>query len=184
MFCWTWMEHRQLKESVAIAFSMGSSQPRDRIWVSHVAGRFFTLWDTRETPSHWGHQTPISFRAEEKLARWGCRDSPYLSPPTELACKEGMSEPAPLQEQFWVWASWEGRVSLGPTHLTGWGLNTSPLSLFLSSQRPQKNFFDPLYDSLTLKNVVPGELDWKTLDGTLGSTSSGKWPPVSILSVQ
>jgi len=24
---------------------------------------------------------------------------------------------------------------------------------------PRKNFFDPFYDSLTLKNVVPGELD-------------------------
>ena len=26
----------------------GSSQSRDRIWVSHIAGRFFTIWATRE----------------------------------------------------------------------------------------------------------------------------------------
>ena len=31
-------------------FSRGSSQPRDGIWVSHIAGRFFTIWATREAP--------------------------------------------------------------------------------------------------------------------------------------
>ena len=33
---------------VAIPFTRGSSRPRDRIWVSCIAGRFFTVWDTRE----------------------------------------------------------------------------------------------------------------------------------------
>ena len=32
----------------AIAFSRGSSQPRDRTQVSHIAGRRFNLWTTRE----------------------------------------------------------------------------------------------------------------------------------------
>ena len=36
-------------EWVAFPFSRGSSQPRDRTQVSHIAGRFFTSWDTRET---------------------------------------------------------------------------------------------------------------------------------------
>ena len=35
-------------EWVAIPFSRGSSQPRDLTQVSHIAGRFFTLWATRE----------------------------------------------------------------------------------------------------------------------------------------
>ena len=35
-------------EWVAIPFSRASSQPRDITWVSHTAGRFFTLWATRE----------------------------------------------------------------------------------------------------------------------------------------
>ena len=35
-------------EWVAISFSRGSSQPRDRTWVSHIAGRRFTVWATRE----------------------------------------------------------------------------------------------------------------------------------------
>ena len=35
-------------EWVAIFFSRGSSRPRDLTWVSRIAGRRFTLWDTRE----------------------------------------------------------------------------------------------------------------------------------------
>ena len=33
---------------VAIPFSRGSSQPRDRTPLSHIAGRFFTVWATWE----------------------------------------------------------------------------------------------------------------------------------------
>ena len=35
-------------EWVAISFSKGLSQPRDRTWVSYTTGRFFTNWATRE----------------------------------------------------------------------------------------------------------------------------------------
>ena len=35
-------------EWVAISFSRGSSQPRDRTWVSSTAARRFTVWATRE----------------------------------------------------------------------------------------------------------------------------------------
>ena len=35
---------------VAIPFSRGSSWPRDWIWISCTAGRFFTIWATREAP--------------------------------------------------------------------------------------------------------------------------------------
>ena len=38
----------RILEWVAFFFSRGSSQPRDRIQVSHIAGRFFTSWTTRE----------------------------------------------------------------------------------------------------------------------------------------
>ena len=31
-----------------IPFSRGSTQPRDQTQVSHIAGRFFTSWATRE----------------------------------------------------------------------------------------------------------------------------------------
>ena len=40
----------RILEWVAILFSRVSSQPRDRIWVSHIAGRLFTIWATRSNP--------------------------------------------------------------------------------------------------------------------------------------
>ena len=38
----------RILEWVAISFSRGSSQPRDPIQVSYIAGRFFTVCATRE----------------------------------------------------------------------------------------------------------------------------------------
>ena len=38
----------RILEWVAIPFSRGSSPNRDRTQVSHIAGRFFTVWATRE----------------------------------------------------------------------------------------------------------------------------------------
>ena len=38
----------RILEWVATSFSRGSSWPRDQIWVSHISGRFFTIWITRE----------------------------------------------------------------------------------------------------------------------------------------
>ena len=34
-------------------FSRGSSQPKDRTQVSHITGRFFTSWATREAQEYW-----------------------------------------------------------------------------------------------------------------------------------
>ena len=38
----------RIQEWVTILFSRGSSQPKDQTWVSHITGRFFTIWATRE----------------------------------------------------------------------------------------------------------------------------------------
>ena len=38
----------RILEWVAIPFSRASSQPRDPTWVTCIAGRFFTIWATRE----------------------------------------------------------------------------------------------------------------------------------------
>ena len=35
-------------EQIAISFSRGSPQPRDRTWVSRIVDRRFTVWATRE----------------------------------------------------------------------------------------------------------------------------------------
>ena len=38
----------RMLELVAVPFCRGSSQPWDQTWVSHTAGRFSTIWATRE----------------------------------------------------------------------------------------------------------------------------------------
>ena len=43
----------RILEWVAISFSRGSSQPRDRTPVSRIAGRRFTMWATREDWHSW-----------------------------------------------------------------------------------------------------------------------------------
>ena len=40
----------RILEWVAIPFSRGSSWSRDRTWVSHIVGRFFTIWATGKSP--------------------------------------------------------------------------------------------------------------------------------------
>ena len=42
----------RILEWVIFPFSRGSSQPRDRIQVSHIAGGFFTSWATREAQEY------------------------------------------------------------------------------------------------------------------------------------
>ena len=43
----------RILEWVAFPFSRGSSQPRNRTQVSHIAGGFFTSWATRESQECW-----------------------------------------------------------------------------------------------------------------------------------
>ena len=44
----------RILERVAVPFSWGSSQPRDRTQVSHIAHWFFTSWATREAQIRFG----------------------------------------------------------------------------------------------------------------------------------
>ena len=51
----------RILEWVAFPVSRGSSQPRDRTQVSHIAGRFFTVRATRESQEYWSRVAyPIS----------------------------------------------------------------------------------------------------------------------------
>ena len=43
----------RILEWVAVSFSRGSYQPRDQTQVSRIAGRFFTIWATREAQEYW-----------------------------------------------------------------------------------------------------------------------------------
>jgi len=52
----------RILEWVAISFSRGSSQPRDRTQVSCTAEGFFTIWTTRAAQEHWNGQPTASPR--------------------------------------------------------------------------------------------------------------------------
>ena len=43
----------RILEWVAMPSSRGSSQPRDRTQISHIAGGFFTVWATKEAQEYW-----------------------------------------------------------------------------------------------------------------------------------
>ena len=70
------------------ASSRGSSQPRDRTQVSHIAGGFFTSWATREAQGYWsGYPVPSPGALPDPGIELG---SPALqddSLPTELSGK-------------------------------------------------------------------------------------------------
>ena len=59
----------RILEWVAISFSRGSSRPRDQTQVSHIAGRRFNLWATREAHDTSNESTTIiwSFSNYRKL---------------------------------------------------------------------------------------------------------------------
>ena len=47
-YCASGILRARILEWLAISFSRGSSRPRDWTRVSHITGRFFTVWVTRE----------------------------------------------------------------------------------------------------------------------------------------
>ena len=78
----------RILEWVAISFSRGSSRPRDRTQVSHIAGRCFNLWATkgtntiREVPTSRNNHLPkASLPTAITLGLWGWLSS------KEFTCK-------------------------------------------------------------------------------------------------
>ena len=62
----------RILEGVAISFSKGSSQLKDRTQVSYVAGGFFTNWVTRELHLAPMHLSPQLNSAHSFLFGWLC----------------------------------------------------------------------------------------------------------------
>ena len=62
-----WILKARILQWIAIPSSRGSSKPRDRTWVSCIAGRFFTIWFTWE--AHYVesiYQTYLFFKSLSK----------------------------------------------------------------------------------------------------------------------
>ena len=70
----------RILEWAAISSSRRSSWPRDRTRVSHIAGRFFTIWATREACLYEKGQ----FKQEEKTWQLGQGSSQHDLPLTRL----------------------------------------------------------------------------------------------------
>ena len=52
-------------EWVAVPFSRGSSRPVDWTWVSCIAGRFFTIWVTRNATNMWKKKGTLCLEIHE-----------------------------------------------------------------------------------------------------------------------
>ena len=81
----------RILEWIAISFSRGFSQPRDRTWVSYIVGQVFTVWVTREAlaaanPEWSGTLFDISESSQ-------CTFQPTLNPHSGPSC----SSIAPLK---------------------------------------------------------------------------------------
>ena len=61
----------RILEWVTISFSRGTSWPRDRTRVSHIGGRRFNLWATREALNHLFQDVSV-------------QESPLTFPPAHL----------------------------------------------------------------------------------------------------
>ena len=71
----------RILEWVAISFSRGSAQPRDRTQVSHIAGRRFNLWATREAlrPAEITPKTDVLFVIGDCSAKVGSQEIPSIT---------------------------------------------------------------------------------------------------------
>ena len=118
-------------EWVAFPVSRGSSQPRDRTQISHIAGGFFTSWATREAQIWQGQLKDLSYAYQNALrvfksmicnkgstrreseSRWVVSDSlrPHglYIPWNSLGKNTGVGNPSFLQGIF-------------PTQESNWGL--------------------------------------------------------------
>ena len=78
----------RILEWVAVPFSTGSSQPRDRTQVSRMEGGFFTSWATTEAQEYWsGYPIPFSVDLSDSGIKLGSPALQVDSLPAELPGK-------------------------------------------------------------------------------------------------
>ena len=79
-------------EWIAISFSRGFSQPRNRIRVSCIAGRFFTDWAMREAYQHASKWLPVQiFWTKEPLTRLSSCLPELMAPSTHCLVHSAFS---------------------------------------------------------------------------------------------
>ena len=91
-------------EWVAISFSRRSSQPRDRTWVSRIAGRRFTIW-TRDFPSGWGGKASYPWAGKIPWRKWKWSRSVVSDSCPTSRVLPGSSIPGILQAGILEWVA-------------------------------------------------------------------------------
>ena len=112
-------------EWVVFPFSRGSSRPRDQTQVSHIAGRFFTSWATREAQEYWsGYPFPFPADLPYPGIELGSPASQADSLPTELSEKSLWKLPEKDKRREVCWPRWGWMQlyspELGEQSDTGW----------------------------------------------------------------
>ena len=96
---WLFMTPWIVLEWIAIAFSRGSSQPRDRTLMSRIAGRCFTVWATREALSDSSVHGIFQAIVLEWIAISFSRGSSWPRDQTQVSCI--------VDRCFTIWATRE-----------------------------------------------------------------------------
>ena len=141
---------------LAISFSRVSSWSRDRTWVSHVVGRFFTIWATRETPSVLWFLLNIPEAPRFATSTTDTNSSPPPTSSRPLFSDHGTisfhsTTLFPVSEvQNLSLLSFFYRVVQCLVLPVLFALSLSPLSLFLSYSHCLYAGLDPYYSSLEL----------------------------------
>ena len=92
----------RILEWVAFPSSRGSSQPGDWTQVSHIAGRFFASWATREAQEYWsGQPIPSPGDLPDPGIKLGSPALQVDSLPAELPGKPCMPSDLWLRICFW-----------------------------------------------------------------------------------
>ena len=105
----------RILEWFAISFFKGSSQPRDWIQVSHIAGGFFIIWATREAPLWITHLEPwpqVGLAVKRNIYRWlsWLNNTRFSSKPHKLCSAladrimmlQTHQEQVPFMEHLWA----------------------------------------------------------------------------------
>ena len=98
------ISHTRTLEWVAISFSRASSQPRDRTWISSIAGRFFTVWATREVIPLLNIYHDCYFLNQSSAAAKSLQSCPTLCDPID-GSPPGSTAPGILQARTLEWVA-------------------------------------------------------------------------------
>ena len=116
----------RILEWVAIAFSRGSSRPRDRTWVSHIVGRCLRLWrcepgcdnkgeekgktlEVKTGCDYWGRRSLMTLKLSAWRTRWMVVSFTGTGR-NERTERIRVRKRSPRWDMCWIWGTWQTTV--------------------------------------------------------------------------